>query len=897
MTALVKGVAVAAFSAAIPAAAATVSGTVRDTSGAVVPGAVVRIVDDQRRELAATRADAGGRFQLSVPDGRYALAVDSPGFASHRRTLYVRGDTEVDVTLPIQVLSETVTVTATPGSVQSVEDSPQPVNVVSEEALRERAKSVLAQVAEGEAGVHVQRTSATIGGIFVRGLTGNKVNVFVDGVRFSTASMRGGINSFMDLIDPVALESVEILRGPSSAQYGSDAIGGSVQYLVRTPAFSPAGAQSGASWSTQFNSGDLGFGSDLTGRYARPDVSLQATLQGRRINDLRPGRGIDSHNAVTRFFGLPSDVAIGDRLPDTSFTQYGGSFKAVWAATARDELVAAYMRGQQDGGKRYDQLLGGDGNLVADLRNFMLDLGYLRYSRRQLGPFDRATLGYSYNAQREERVNQGGNGNPLASINHEYEKTRAHGAQVLLTRAAGGHALSVGGDYYRERVAAPSFAFNPATAAVTARRGRLPDGSRYGQGGVFVQDVYRTPDGRLELLGGLRWSVASYEARAADSPLISGRPLGPDDSLDVNHLTYRAGAAWRAGAGLTITASLATGFRAPHVTDLGTLGLTGSGFEVSFDAVRDRGAFVGTTADRTAVSSGLAVEDQLPERSRIIEGSLRFRREAVDTDLFVFLNDVSDNITKQTLILPAGATGTLLGDQVITSQLPTGTVFVAASTAPVLVRSNFDNARIWGVEHVLTWKLSPALRLGTAATYLHAEDRRTGAPPNIEGGTPAPEAWLKLRWSPVASRFWVEPYARLVARNTRLSTLDREDRRTGATRSRANIASFFNNGARARGLVVPGPDGIPGNADDILLATGETVSQVQTRVLGDLNSAPLLSELPGYALLGLRGGIRFGTRHDVVVDFENLTDRNYRGVSWGLDGPGRSVFVRYRVTL
>ena len=51
-----------------------------------------------------------------------------------------------------------------------------------------RAKAVLAQVANEEAGLHLQRTSPTIGGIFVRGLTGNKVNVFVDGVRYSTGA-------------------------------------------------------------------------------------------------------------------------------------------------------------------------------------------------------------------------------------------------------------------------------------------------------------------------------------------------------------------------------------------------------------------------------------------------------------------------------------------------------------------------------------------------------------------------------------------------------------------------------------------------------------------------------------------------------------------------------------
>jgi hemoglobin/transferrin/lactoferrin receptor protein len=133
-----------------------------------------------------------------------------------------------------------------------------------------------------------------------------------------------------------------------------------------------------------------------------------------------------------------------------------------------------------------------------------------------------------------------------------------------------------------------------------------------------------------------------------------------------------------------------------------------------------------------------------------------------------------------------------------------------------------------------------------------------------------------------------------VARNTRLSTLDLEDRRSGATRTRSSIQSFFRNGATARGWVTPGADGTSGTADDLLSATGETLAQVQARVLGaGVTSAPLFNELPGFVTFGLRGGIRLGV-HEVIVSAENLADRTYRGVSWGLDGPGRSVAVRYQ---
>ena len=147
----------------------------------------------------------------------------------------------IDVSLPVVALEEDVTVTASPGLVQDIRTLGQPVNVITSREIVERVQTVVAQAVVEEPGVQLQRTSPTMAGVFVRGLTGNKVNVFVDGVRYSNGAQRGGVNTFLDLIEPGMLESIEILRGPSSAQYGSDALGGSMQFLTRVPSLVGAG--------------------------------------------------------------------------------------------------------------------------------------------------------------------------------------------------------------------------------------------------------------------------------------------------------------------------------------------------------------------------------------------------------------------------------------------------------------------------------------------------------------------------------------------------------------------------------------------------------------------------------------------------------------------------------
>jgi hemoglobin/transferrin/lactoferrin receptor protein len=153
-----------------------------------------------------------------------------------------------------------------------------------------------------------------------------------------------------------------------------------------------------------------------------------------------------------------------------------------------------------------------------------------------------------------------------------------------------------------------------------------------------------------------------------------------------------------------------------------------------------------------------------------------------------------------------------------------------------------------------------------------------------------------VRYVAPGGRFWVVPYLRFVADQGRLSTLDLEDRRTGATRTRSNIKNFFYNGATARGWVSAGADGIAGNADDILIKTGETLAQVHNRVLGaGVDSAPLYTKVKGYTTVSVRGGFRLKGRHEITFDAENLGDVNYRGITWGIDAIGRSVSVAYQV--
>lgn len=882
MFAAFRIVATAIVATALPVSAAILAGIVEDESGARIAGASVILSDSRNIAVAQTKTDGTGSFRFpGIRAGTYSLAASRNAFMDTRIAVRVgdRDVTDLLIRLAVQRTATEITVTAQIGQTADTDSVAQRTNIVSLDQIGQRVRTASVDLFAEEPGVEVQRTAPAMGGVAVRGLVGRNVALYRDGVRFTTSAQRGGVSTFWNMNDPANLESAEVLRGPNSAEYGSDSMGGTVHLLSRPPRAADGWH---GEFASQYYSPSNTIGANLLGSYGRGRFGILASVPARRVNTLRTGRGTDSHSAVTRFLGLPSDVG---RLPDTAWTQYGGMLRAQYSLTPASQIVAHWERSQIDGAKRYDQLLGGDGNLVADLRNLMLDFGYLRYTRFAVGPFDEVVGTASFNRQREERVNQGGNGNPLGAISHQYERMTVWGTAAHAAKRVWRHDLVAGFDACREVVASPAFSFSPVTGGVSMTRPRIPDGARYLLYGAYLQHGWEPiAGGRLRLSGAVRFGGASYRSRSAFSPIVNGRPLWPDDSLAANALSGRLGAVIRVAEPLRLHVTWSRGFRAPNITDLGTAGIQGNGFfETSFSDVAGRDASIGNRADDRAVSTGRPVASVRPETSDNFDAGLVVRHSGFRTEFSVFRMALRDTVASQALILPPGAVGQPLGDQIVTRQLASGAVYVPAATNPVLVRANIGGANLIGWEHRSELRISPWLTTAWNGTWIRARDSVTGLPPDIEGGVPPLSGTARVRIAP-SGRFDVELYTSAAGRQDRLSSLALADRRTGAARSAASIANFFHNGATVRGFVSNGR----------LLATGETLAQVQARVLGGAASLPLFTAVPGYAVHGIRGSWKVSEGSSLFADFSNLLDKSHRSVLAGVDGPGRGVTVSFR---
>ncbi len=880
-----------------------------DSSGAAISGAEVRIQNPQQTVNRPTTTGPTGEFAFkAIPTGTYIIIAARRDFSPKSESIIVSSEKSnyVKIVLEINQLSEQVSVTAETGIVESKSKIPLQINIVSQESISQRTTAVMAQVAEEESGVSFQRTSPTIGAVLVRGLT--EVGVYVDGVRFTNSTQRGGINTFFNLNEPTVLRSVEIQRSPNTAQFGSDGLGGNVQIVSRQPEYGLSKPKVTGEFNSSFNSSDHSYGSNLLLSYGAKRFGVLSNFVARRINTLRPGGGIDSHSAINRFFGIPSNIAGGDRLPDTAFTQYGGTFQFNFAPTNDQQVSFKYQRSQQDGGKRYDQLIGGDGNLIAELRNLMLDFGYLRYFKHGAGFFDNFTANISLNSQREERVNQGGQGNPLASISHDKERTTSLGAAFFLDKQFSRNNFLIGGDYYFDKVSAPSFNVDPATNTVSIVRPRVPNGATYKLGGVYVQNVFEAIPKRLRVSGALRFNVGAYDSKSANAPIVNGNPLFPDDSLIVSDFSGRIGAVAELAEGLNLAFNFSRGFRAPNITNLGSLGLVGVGFQVSTADLAGLNAAIGTTADSNAVSTGKPIEQLKSETSNNFDISLRFRNRKFESSITGFIVDYENAIVRQTLILPQGAVGLQLGSQVISSQNSNGAVFVPLSTSPVLVQANFGSSRLKGTEFDFAFRPVDEWTLAGNYSYVYAADKVTGEVPNLGGGGIPPQFGLfRVRYQPTAKKYWFESFVNFAGKQDRLSSLDLSDRRTGGARSRSQIQNFFQRGACVRGLTTPGITGICGSPGGVLIATGETLLQIQNRLLplgatingvlvaNNSSSVPLFNVIPGYGLLNFRGGVSVSEKQDLNFSVENVLDKSHRSPGWGIDGAGISFQLQYRL--
>ncbi|MBN1558201.1 MAG: Plug domain-containing protein, partial [Lentisphaerae bacterium] len=143
------------------------------------------------------------------------------------RTAAAEGTNGTEMTLPTLVVTPT-------REARRVEDVPYAAGLLDAETLRVALSArTVPEALAYEPGIMVQKTAHGQGSPYIRGFTSQRTLFLVDGVRLNNAVFREGPNPYWNTVDPLSLHAVEIVRGPASVLYGSDAVGGTVRAVTR----------------------------------------------------------------------------------------------------------------------------------------------------------------------------------------------------------------------------------------------------------------------------------------------------------------------------------------------------------------------------------------------------------------------------------------------------------------------------------------------------------------------------------------------------------------------------------------------------------------------------------------------------------------------------------------
>ncbi len=472
-----------------------------------------------------------------------------------------------------QDAGQTVVVTAS-RSEQELFEADRSVDLVDRSKIQEAQARSVPEAMEEAVGVHLQQTNRGAGTPFIRGLVGPQNLILVDGVRYNTSTHRTGPNQYLALIDPFALERIEVVRGPSSVLYGNGAMGGVMQLITVTPRAGRGDWGAGGRAQGAFSSADLATGFALQ---VAPTVGDEALLVGAHFDS----------------FG-PLWAGGGYKQPRTDYTAGYWQAKLVHFSGERWKLVGTYLGAAlRDTGRT-------DAAGVGDLRFYDNDdhLAYLAFSFKGPGRLLRiqATLSYHRLDERVRRFNcEKDSDGTVADLSAcfaldqgQLTRKRRYRDTVDVLGADANAELSfwsdrirlrVGAEFYQDFVGSSLESADAADGFVFEKqpRGNYSDGSTYRSLGVYLNAGATVYDfgpeiGRLQINGGGRFS--HFAAFAPDVPDIE------DVDYDYFGVVGAAGLQWLRPGIYNLYFTFAQGFRAPNLQETTQMGDTGTKFNV-----------------------------------------------------------------------------------------------------------------------------------------------------------------------------------------------------------------------------------------------------------------------------------------------------------------------------
>lgn len=661
-----------------------------------------------------TRSDLSRLIRLPIPL-RLALTVALTSYTLLANTDSTRIDS-------VRTFSSSGIVVSASRWAERASTVSRQITVVRSEDVRDGNPGTAADMLEGTGAVYMQRSQAGGGSPRLRGFAANSVLLVIDGVRMNNAIYRSGNLQNLIQVDANSLASTEVLFGPGSVQYGSDALGGVIAMQTKDPVLIDSGMKYfgggfiRSASATQERSGSIEFDVSL------PSFGSYTALTYSSFGDLRSGRMMPSELpefglrpwTVQRIGGRDTVVVNPDphRQISSGYDQINALQKLRWKLDDAMELRYTGLFTTSSNIPRYDRLVEtrtvGSSTRPRSAEWYYGPQTWLINSlsfdvRRPVFIADELKVTIAHQWFEESRHSRNF-GNPVRRDQFERVSIISANidAKIELDDSGNDRDLYYGVEATFQDVRSRANNVNIDTDMTTLGVTRYPDGgSTVDQVAAYAQLRWEFHP-RLSVAAGVR--ATAIQLRSQITPESVFRVPFSSIQTDPSALTGSIGGSWAATEFLKFQGNLASGFRAPNVDDIAKV------FE--------------SEPGRVVVPN----PGVRPVTVLTAEGGLHIAPlEGVTFQATAYRSWLSDALEKRPFSLDGQ-----------------DSIDFNGQTSQVIAVQNVGTARIWGVSMALDVEYR-TVRLHATATGVWGRDETNNVP--LEHVTPA-FGLVRVHWSP-----------------------------------------------------------------------------------------------------------------------------------------------------
>ncbi len=610
-------------------------------------------------------------------------------------------------------------------------NTPYSVNIIQEKAIKEFGFRTAPESLSGSTGVYVQKTNHGGGSPFVRGLTGNQNLILIDGIRLNNSTFRYGPNQYFNTIDVFNIDKLEVVRGTGSVQYGSDAMGGVIQVLTKEKPFTKNAQWHGALYGRML-SADMEYSGRAELSYQSAKFSINGGISSRKFGDLVGGDTT----------GIQSPSGYQDNAYD---------LKLKWQLNPNAVLTLASQQSLQKNVPLYHRI---------KLENYQYytyspqqrNLHYARLNIDGKNDWAEKIILTASMQQSKEVRNYYRNGATNKFVESDQVRTFGLTAEMVSTISDYWTANS-GIEFYQDKVNSKKEQINNTNGLSLLQRGLYPDESTNGNFSLY--SLHQLNIDWLQLNAGIRFNsfAISMQDTAAGANQLGKVTVKP------NSLVANLGALFHISKTQSMYTSFSTGYRAPNIDDMGTLGLVDFRYEIPAYGLK-------------------------PEKSYNAEIGYRLQTKKWKAAFAFYYMHLTNLVNRVQL---AGQT---IGGY------------------NVYVKENNQESFIRGFEMDLSYVISPDLSLEMGAAYTFGQNTTRNEPmrriPPFNGR--ALLKYQKNNWN-----FYVENL--FASKQNRLAQGDKDDNRIASGGTPGYLLLNFYGGYRLKNIAINGGLGNIFNAD------------------------------------------------------------------------------------